>query len=189
MTLALRPALSGTPVLETERLILRAPRTEDFDAAASFFASDRARHIGGPISRDLAWRSFCHITGHWVHRGFSMFVITDKASGRVLGACGPWFPEGWPEPEIGWSIWADDAEGKGFAFESATATRGFAYDVLGWATAISLIHVDNTRSAALARRMGCTPDGTFTHAQFGASTIWRHPSPDALHDGGMGAYA
>jgi len=189
MTLLPPPALTGVPVLETERLILRAPVVGDFDTMATFAASDRARFVGGPSPRHMAWRAFCAITGHWVMRGFSMFVFTDKSTGAPLGVSGPWCPEGWPEPEIGWSLWAPQAEGKGLAFEAATATRAFAYDVLGWPTAISLIHVDNTRSAALARRMGCVPDGIFTHAQFGESTIWRHPAPDALTDGGIEAYA
>jgi len=189
MTLSPAPALTGVPVVETERLILRAPMASDFDVFAEFAASDRASFVGGPNGRGLAWRGFCHITGHWVHRGFGVFVVCDKATGAPLGTSGPFHPEGWPEPEIAWTIWAPQAEGKGLAFEAATATRAFAYDVLGWSTAISLIHVGNTRSAALARRMGCVPDGIFTHEQYGESTIWRHPAPDALADGGMGAYA
>lgn len=178
-----------TPVLETERLILRAPVTADFEVFAAFMATERSGHIGGPISRGLAWRGFCHITGHWVHRGYGMFIFTDRASGAALGMSGPWFPEGWPEPEIGWSVWAPEAEGKGLAHEAALAGRAYAYDVLGWPTVISLIAPTNTRSQALARRMGCVPDGTFQHEQYGESGIWRHPSPDALADGGAEAYA
>jgi RimJ/RimL family protein N-acetyltransferase len=189
MTLSPAPALTGVPVLETERLILRAPVLGDFDTMATFAGSDRAAYVGGSIRRALAWRAFCHMTGHWVHRGFGPFVFCDRTTGAPLGWSGPWFPEAWPEPEIGWTLWVAQAEGKGYAFEAATATRAFAYDVLGWSTAISLIHIDNTRSAALARRMGCAPDGTFVHEQFGESTIWRHPAPDALTDGGMEAYA
>lgn len=177
------------PRLETPRLILRAPLPQDFEAFAAYCDSDRARFTGGRVDRNLAWRGFCHITGHWVHRGYGFFVIEDKDSGQALGTCGPYFPEGWPEPEIGWTLWSEAAQGKGIAFEAAQAARGFAYDVLGWTTAISLILAGNTRSEALARRMGCTRDGTFTHAQFGESSIWRHPAPETLADGGMEAYA
>ena len=189
MTLIPAPALTGVPVLETARLHLRAPVMADFDVMAAFAASPRAAFVGGSISRALAWRAFCHMTGHWVHRGFGPFVFCDRATGAPLGWSGPWFPEGWPEPEIAWTLWDAQAEGKGYAFEAATATRAFAHDVLGWSTAISLIHVDNARSAALARRMGCVPDGVFTHEQFGQSTIWRHPAPEVLADGGIEAYA
>lgn len=184
-----RPSLADTPVLETERLRLRAPVTDDFETFAAFMASDRAAHVGGPISRAMAWRGFCHITGHWVHRGFGAFVFADKATDAGLGMVGPWFPEGWPEPEIAWSVWDARVEGQGLAYEAAQAARAHAYGVLGWPTAISLIAAANTRSQALARRMGCVPDGTFVHDQFGESGIWRHPAPGALADGGMEAYA
>ena len=172
--------LTGIPVIETAKMRLRGPKTADFDAMADFLGSSRSAFVGGPVSRAQAWRSFGHLTGHWLHRGYSMFILADKTSDAALGMAGPWFPEGWPEPEIGWSIWATEAEGKGLAHEAALATRRFAYDSLGWKTAISLIVNCNTRSQALAQRMGCTHDGEFIHETFGASQIWRHPAPESL---------
>lgn len=172
--------LTGIPEITTDRLRLRGPVAADFEVFAAFMASPRAARIGGPTSRALAWRSFCHLTGHWVHRGYGMFILADRASGAALGMAGPWFPEGWPEPEIGWSIWVDSAEGKGLAHEAASAARAWAYDSLGWPTAISLIVEGNSRSTALARRMGCAPEGSFAHETFGASQIWRHPSARSL---------
>ena len=172
--------LDGIPVIETERLRLRGPEAADFDTFAAFMASPRASRVGGPVSRAQAWRSFGHLAGHWLMRGYSMFVLADRASGAPLGMAGPWFPEGWPEPEIGWSIWAPEAEGKGLAHEAALAARRFAYDSLGWTTAISLIVEGNARSEALARRMGCTHEGEFTHESLGGSRIFRHPGPEAV---------
>lgn len=172
--------LRGIPTLETPRLVLRGPKASDFDTWATCAASDRARFIGGPIDRGLAWRAFCHLTGHWVHRGYSMFIFADRETDAPLGMCGPWFPEGWPEPEIGWTVWEPQAEGKGLAHEAATAARVWAYDTLRWTTAISLIAVGNTRSAALAARMGCTLEDEYTHAQHGPMQIWRHPSRRAF---------
>ena len=172
--------LTGIPTIETANLRLRGPKAADFEAMASFLASPRSAYVGGPVSRALAWRSFCHLTGHWLHRGYSAFILADKSTDAALGMSGPWFPEGWPEPEIGWSIWAPEAEGRGLAYEAAQAGRRYAYDVLGWKTAISLIAEDNQRSQALAQRMGCTRDGSFTHETFGASQIWRHPAPEQL---------
>ena len=49
--------------------------------------------------------------------------------------------------------------------------------------------VGNDRSDGLAERLGCVRDGGFVHAQFGPATIWRHPAPGDLADGGMEAYA
>ena len=173
-------ALTGIPVIDTPRLRLRGPRVEDFEVFAGFLASPRSAHVGGPVPRVQAWRSFGHLTGHWVLRGYSMFILADRDTDRALGMAGPWFPEGWPEREIGWSIWGEGAEGKGLAHEAATAARLFAYETLGWPTAISLIVQGNARSEALARRMGCMPEGDFVHETFGKSRIFRHPGPEAL---------
>jgi RimJ/RimL family protein N-acetyltransferase len=169
--------MTGIPVIETERLRLRGPKTSDFETFAAFIGSDRARHVGGPVARDQAWRGFCHLSGHWLHRGYSAFVFADKTTDAPFGMAGPWNPEGWPEPEIAWSVWAPEAEGRGLAHEAALAGRAYAYGALGWATAISMIDPQNLRSQALARRMGCVQEGSFTHASFGDCQIWRHPAP------------
>ncbi|MDB5426266.1 MAG: N-acetyltransferase, partial [Phenylobacterium sp.] len=45
------------PILETDRLILRAPVAEDFEAWAAFAADEETmRHLGGPQARSVAWR-------------------------------------------------------------------------------------------------------------------------------------
>lgn len=180
--------LSGIPVLETERLILRGPRLEDFEAFAGFMASDRARAVGGPLDRAQAWRSFAGSVGHWALRGYGSFVFEDRAGGPPLGRAGAIYHEGWPEPEIGWSVWDPQAEGRGLAFEAAEAARAWVYRDCGWTTAISLIAGDNARSQALARRLGAAPEREAVVTGI-ACTIWRHPSADALADGGMEAYA
>lgn len=181
--------LEGVPELLTPRLRLRGFALRDFEAYVAFVTSERARFVGGPITRELAWRGFCHLTGHWVHRGYSMFLLADRATDRALGMAGPWFPEGWPEPEIGWSIWDAEAEGKGLAFEAAEAARRFAYETLGWTTAISLIAEGNDRSEALARRLGCARDGDFVHPVHGTSRVFRHPAAQDLAATGLPAMA
>lgn len=187
MTLA-ETFAAHTPVLKTPRLILRAPRLADFDAFAAYLATERSRFTGGPMDRNQAWRAFGHIIGHWVLRGYGVFVLQDRVTGAAIGTSGPWFPEGWPEPEIAWTLWDPTREGQGLAAEAALATRAHAFDSLGWTTAISLILNGNSRSEALARRLGCVADGGYTHAQFGATTIWRHPAPDT-QGAGIEAYA
>lgn len=174
----MRATLSGAPVLRTARLVLRAPVLADFEAFVAYQASDRSRYTGGPMTRELAWRAFGHLAGHWVLRGWGPFVV--EREGQALGTVGPFHPEGWPEPEIAWTMWAPAAEGRGYAFEAAQAARAFAYGSLGWTTAISMIDPANDRSIALARRMGCRPDGTFTHERFGPCHIWRHPAPQEV---------
>lgn len=180
--------LVDMPVLETARLILRVPQASDFNAFAAFMASERSGFVGGPMERDLAWRGFGHMVGHWVLRGFGMFVILDRASGKAIGTCGPWNPEGWPEPELGWTLWDQSFEGKGYAREAAEAARRYAYEVLGWPTAISLIAPDNKASAALAERLGATPDGSW-ELRGKTVSVWRHPAAETVMHGKTEAYA
>ena len=176
------------PTLETERLILRAPRFEDFDAFAAFQSSERSKGVGGPYSLRDSFARFNEIIGHWHTRGFGRWMVADKASDAPLGVVGLMFPIDWPEPEIAWTLF-DAAEGKGIAFEAASAARAYAYDILGWSTAVSLTFAGNTRSEALAQRLGATLEGVYDHPVFGAMNVWRHLGPEALENGGMEAYA
>ena len=73
--------------------------------------------------------------------------------------------------------------------EAALAAREYAYDTLGWKTAISLVAPENAGSRNVAKRMGATFEGTFDHERHGTLEIWRHPSPQDLAAGGMEAYA
>ncbi len=164
------------PVLQTERLTLRAPRWDDFDAYAAFRASDRAKLLGGPYTRAQAFDQLAEIIGHWTLRGFGRWMVADRETDQPLGIVGLFYPEDWPEPEIAWSVF-EAGEGRGIAYEAAMASRAYAYDTLGWTTAVSLIDPSNTRSVSLARRMGCMDGETYDHPTYGTLHVWRHPAP------------
>lgn len=166
------------PVLTTERLTLRGPRLADFDAYAAMRGDPaRTAHIGGPQTRAQAWHHLCGVAGQWALRGYGRWIVTETGNDAPLGLVGLFHPEDWPEAEIGWTL-AAAAEGRGIAHEAALAARRFAYGTLGWRTVISAIAPGNLRSEALARRLGCRPDGRFEHATLGTVPIWRHPAPD-----------
>jgi hypothetical protein len=71
----------------------------------------------------------------------------------MMGPVGLWFPIEWPEPEIKWSL-ARRFWGFGFATEAATAVRDMAAVVLRRSRLVSVIRPENTRSQAVARRLG-----------------------------------
>ncbi len=176
------------PTLETSRLILRGPGAQDFDAFAAFYASPRADFVGGPLSSELSWRMLAMEIGHWTLKGFGRWTIETRDGGDIVGMVGLFEPEGWPEPEIGWDLF-NGFEGRGYATEAGEAARAYAYDILGWTTAISLVKPDNTGSAAVATRLGARHDGDFTHERHGFMHVYRHPAPDTLVNGGVEAYA
>ena len=167
-----------TPVLHTSRLTLRAPQARDWPAMAGFLTSERAAHVGGPVTRERAWRSFGHVVGHWMLRGYGMFFLTETGADDAIGMAGPWFPEGWPEQEIGWSVFAPAAEGKGYAAEAARAALAHAFGPLGWRTAVSYIDPANARSIALAERLGATTDtSAATPDPADPTLVYRHHAP------------
>lgn len=142
------------PTLETDRLILRPPSPEDFDAWAAFAADEEAnRYLGGAQPREIAWRTMCVMTGAWVVRGYSMFSVIEKETGLWVGRLGPWRPEGWPGTEVGWGV-IRERWGRGYAVEGAAAAIDWAFGHLGWTEVIHTIDPGNTNSQNVARKLG-----------------------------------
>ena len=105
-------------------------------------------------------------------------AVTETGDDMCIGIVGPKRPPHWPEGELTWIVFGS-AEGKGIASEAARAARDDAYARLGWDTAVSYIEDGNTRSIALAERLGCTCD-VDALVPGGPVKAWRHPAPEAL---------
>ncbi len=151
--------IHNLPIIQTERLILRATSMDDFERWAELMADPVATvYIGGVQTRSMAWRSLMAMAGAWSLTGVSMFSLIEKGSGRWLGRSGPWQPEGWPGTEVGWSL-HPDAHGQGYATEAARAAIDYAFDVFGWADVIHCIDPKNVASQKVAQRLGSTNRG------------------------------
>ena len=155
MTLHLQ-ALST--VLHTPRLVLRPPNESDLQGIIAFASEpETMRFLGGVQSPDTAWRGLAMLTGSWTLVGFGMFSVIERETGRWVGRIGPWHPGGptggWPGTEVGWGL-LQDAQGKGYAQEAATAAMDWAFDQLGWNEVIHCIEPSNAPSIALAERLG-----------------------------------
>ncbi|WP_375688453.1 GNAT family N-acetyltransferase [Pseudooceanicola sp. LIPI14-2-Ac024] len=161
------------PVVETERVILRAPRDADLPAYAAYFATPRAEFTGGQRDEVDTYRMLMNMAGHWHMRGYGLWVIEDRATGATAGWTGILHHLDWPEPELGWTVF-DGFEGKGLAHDAAKAARAFAAADLGLPAPISLIDPRNARSEALATRLGATVERPF-ELHDTAVNIWRHP--------------
>ena len=145
--------------LETERLILRPPRAEEFPAWCALFSDETAmRFIGGAQPPPVVWRTLRTVAGGWALDGFHMFSVIEKASGAWVGRIGPIHPHGWPGTEVGWAL-VPGFWGRGYATEAAAAAIDWAFDRLGWTDVIHTIDPDNAASAAVARRLGSANRG------------------------------
>jgi RimJ/RimL family protein N-acetyltransferase len=165
------------PTLETERLKLRAWRQSDLDSFAAYYAEPTtAGFVGGTCSRNDAWRRMAAFVGHWSLRGYGFWALEAKATGQFVGYAGLWFPEGWPEPEVGWGL-LKDAQGRGFATKASLRAREHGYRDIGFKTLISLIDLKNLASRAVAERMGARYERT--EMLFGSEAgVFRHPPPE-----------
>ena len=146
------------PTVTTERLVLRPFVEADLDAWAEIVADEETTEfIGGTKSREEAWRQIAMYLGHWTLRGYGQWAVEVKRTGRVIGRAGAWFPEGWPELEIGWTL-ARDVWGEGYATEAGQAAMAWAFESLGLERVASVVDVDNARSRAVAVRLGMSLD-------------------------------
>jgi RimJ/RimL family protein N-acetyltransferase len=149
-----------TDTLETERLLLRQWREEDFEAYARVCAdAEVMRFLGGkPFTRLEAWRHMAMLVGHWLLRGYGHWAVEEKATGRMVGRMGFFNPEGWPGFEVGWTL-ARECWGRGYASEGARRMLAHAFTEMGREHVISLIHRDNLASIRVAERVGETLEG------------------------------
>lgn len=169
------------PRLETDRLILRTIDPDrDFEPWAAMMADEEtARFIGGVQPRAGAWRQMCSVLGHWQVRGYGFFTVEEKASGAFVGRMGPWFPEGWPAEEVGWTI-VRDAWGRGYAGEAAAACLDWVFDALGWQAVVHLIDSENRASQRVAEKLGSRKQGYIDDVPpFGiGADIWGQSAAD-----------
>src|SRR5438034_658774 len=70
------------PTLETERLILRPWKPEDFEPYARFSADEESmRYLGRdgrPTDAAETWRTICLFIGHWYLRGYTLWAVEER---------------------------------------------------------------------------------------------------------------
>lgn len=176
MTQTARPlaALTQTPVLETERLILRAPGQADMAAMLGFLRSDRAQFYGGPFNASGAWHLFAAYTGQWVFRGYGMFAVVLRGTDETIGMVGPYHPEFFNEPEMCWLLCDARHEGKGYVSEAVRVAMEHYFATTNADSIMSLIAPANKASQAVARRLGAVIDpNTPSPSSLPGTEVWR----------------
>jgi RimJ/RimL family protein N-acetyltransferase len=161
---------------ETERLSLHRPVEDDVDALLPLFDAEVVRYLDGKVpDRDDMWRGVCTWLGHWELRGFGMYTWVDKETGAVVGRGGLWFPSGWPQLEVGWTLgrayW-----GRGYATEVGRAMLALGWEALDPPWMCSVIHPDNAASQSVAERLGGQPVESRLLRGFPVD-IWRYERP------------
>jgi RimJ/RimL family protein N-acetyltransferase len=165
------------PTLTTDRLILRAPRREDFESYAATWADpDVTRYIGGaPRDRMTSWKEFLQGAGFWPILGFGRWTIEERATGAAIGSGGLFEAERGVASlaghvEAGWAF-GPAAWGKGYATEAMAVILAWG-DAQGITETRAIIDHSNTASARVAEKLGFTillP----TIPEFSESALWQ----------------
>jgi RimJ/RimL family protein N-acetyltransferase len=144
------------PIVMTERLMLRALRAADLDRFAAMMANPEVvRHLGTGQVRSPAetWDGMAMMLGQWALRGYGMFAIEERASGRFVGRAGVLHPYAWAEPELAYGLdrpfW-----GMGYATEVARAVRDWAFAGFAPPRLISYVRPANAGSVRVLEKLG-----------------------------------
>ncbi|MGI4872763.1 MAG: GNAT family N-acetyltransferase [Janthinobacterium lividum] len=149
------------PILETERLLLRANQATDLPAFLAMWQQPEFyTFLGGqPASEDEVWTKLLRHLGMWHLTGYGFWGVEEKATGRFIGAVGfaEWQRNLTPSlkgfPEAGW-VFAPHAHGQGYATEATQAMLAWGDTQLPERRTVCLIDPANTPSLRLAAKLG-----------------------------------
>lgn len=153
--------LSSVPVLETERLRLRAHRADDHAECMAIWSNPEVvRHIGGrAFTSEEVWRRLLQYVGLWNLLGYGYWAVEEKATGRYIGDIGFADFKRDLQPslegmlEFGWVL-APHAHGKGYASEAVAAVMAWAAQYQPALRAVCIIDPANQPSIRVAEKAG-----------------------------------
>lgn len=148
-------------ILESERLRMRWFREDDFGQFARICQDPEVMRFlgdGRPMTDLEVWRQMATFMGHWYFRGYGIWAVEERLTGKLVGRIGFMSPLGWPGFELGWTL-ARDSWGKGYATEGAQRALEYAFTEMNRDHVISCIAPANTRSIKVAERLGEKVEG------------------------------
>ena len=143
--------------IETERLVLREWRDEDFAALHALCTCPRVMATIGPLhDEERTHALLARLQERQSRDGCTFWAMELRQDGRVIGFCGAGLgtvPQLERELEIGWRL-AFDCWGQGYAREAALATLGWLAQNRPGEEIWAITARSNTRSQGLMKRLG-----------------------------------
>jgi RimJ/RimL family protein N-acetyltransferase len=152
----------STPVIRTERLLLREWRPEDREPFAALNADPRVmEHLPALLPRAQSDALARASEQHFATHGFGPWAVEIPGVAPFIGFVGldvPAFEAPFtPCVEIGWRL-AAEHWGHGYATEAALASVEHAFGVVGLEQLVAFTTPQNARSQAVMQRIGMTHD-------------------------------
>ena len=156
-------------VTETERLIIRHYKEEDFVAFAEMNADEKVmEHFPHTLSENESMAMFERLNNRLDETGKSFWAVELKENNDYIGFIGlsePNFEADFmPCTEIGWRL-RSKYWGKGYATEGAKACLQVGWDQFGLEEILSFAVTGNLPSIHVMRTIGMTYDKNFIHPQ------------------------
>ena len=158
--------------LETERLILRDWREEDWPRLWEGTNTPAVMQwLGGVLDDEGLANARGRLEKYPRDAGHTFWVVERKEDGAILGFCGLKRCTDEEGPfgmiEAGWRL-REDAWGKGYAKEAAIATLDLSFDRFGSQETIAITLEGNTGSWGLMKRLGMVRRPEFDFEE----TLW-----------------
>lgn len=153
--------MTAIPSLTTPRLLLRAHRLRDYDAAREMWADPLVtRFIGGkPSTPQQTWSRLTSYLGHWAVMDYGYWAIEERSTGHFIGEAGfadfkrDIAPAMQNVPELGFAL-ASSAHGKGYATEAVRAILEWGDAHLPSRRTVCMVNEENAASLAVVQKVG-----------------------------------
>lgn len=179
--------------LETERLILRDWRAEDWP---EFFRVTNTpavmQWLGGVLDAAGMAKQRARVEACREAHGFCFWVVERKDDGALLGFCGLKRADAPGSTvtgaiEVGWRL-REDAWGQGYAKEAAIAALGAAFDRFGAEEVVALTVADNRESWGLMTRLGMRRRAELDYDDMRYDHPWRRSIVYSVDRAAWGAF-
>ncbi|MBR5966579.1 MAG: GNAT family N-acetyltransferase [Treponema sp.] len=143
-------------MIETERLILREYKREDFDALYEIMSDPQTmEHYPAPFSQEKTRGWIEWNLDNYKKYGFGLWAVVLKETGQFIGDCGITIQniDGEQLPEIGYHI-NRKFQRKGYAKEAASAVRDWAFANTDYPALYSYCKYTNAASIKTAESIG-----------------------------------
>ncbi len=155
----------SAPRLDTARLTLRGFLRDDWQGLARFYADDTVmrhmlpgRGLRPEQAAEKAKSNIHNFNDSWAQRGYGVWALTDRASGRLLGQCGLRFV-----PEAGMVellyLLNKTHWGRGLASEAGQAALTHGFGKAGLARIFAATAPGNAASQRVLIKLGFGAEG------------------------------
>lgn len=165
-----RPPFTEAPIFETERLVFRGHRVDDFENCAALWADPEVvRFISGtPFTAEASWARLLRYIGHWPAVGYGYWVAEAKDDGRFVGEVGfadykrDITPSLAGKPEAGWVLTTAE-HGKGLATEAVKGITSWADRFLTHGETVCIFDPEHQASIHVGQKAGYSGDTIATY--------------------------